>query len=216
MLFIGIALAQLAVLAWMVVRHDRVLSEGEAFHFRTAPIDPRDPFRGEYVRLGFEAENGAWPLARIGGAASGRPRAYALLAADSLGFARIAALQAERPSQGAYVAVEVVDRSADSVSRIRLPFDRFYLEEGDGAKTERLLTPSWDGTEHAAALPAHAVVRVLRGKAVVEDLMVGGRSIRDWLEATPEQAEAWRRALTPLPAPAEDAPGGQPPPVGPS
>ncbi|MBK6341440.1 MAG: GDYXXLXY domain-containing protein [Flavobacteriales bacterium] len=57
LLFLGIALAQLAVPAWMIAGRERVLSQGEVFKFKTAPIDPRDPFRGEYVRLDFEAES---------------------------------------------------------------------------------------------------------------------------------------------------------------
>jgi hypothetical protein len=34
-------------------------------------------------------------------------------------------------------------------------------------------------------LPAHAVVRVLHGEAVIEDLVVGGKSIQVWLEEVP-------------------------------
>lgn len=212
LLFMGVALAQLAALAWMIAAHERVLRAGEPFRFRVAPIDPRDPFRGEYVALGFEAERGAWAVARPGGIASGEERAFALLGTDADGFARIRALLPERPAQGAYVAVEYAAWSNDTVHRVRLPFDRFWLEEGDGARTEALLRPRWEEGADAEPLPAHALVRVLGGRAVIEDLVVGGHPIRAWLQATPEQAEAWRRAIMPPPS----AEGNAPPPSGPS
>ena len=60
LLFIPIGLAQLAVPGWMIYKHESVMREGAVYKFRTAPIDPRDPFRGEYVVLDFAAETGRW------------------------------------------------------------------------------------------------------------------------------------------------------------
>ncbi|MBK6341439.1 MAG: hypothetical protein IPF41_02320 [Flavobacteriales bacterium] len=62
-----------------------------------------------------------------------------------------------------------------------LPFDRFYLEEGDGAKTEELLQPQWNDGQVSQPLPAYVLVRVLNGEAVIEDLIVDERSIHQWL-----------------------------------
>jgi hypothetical protein len=73
----------------------------------------------------------------------------------------------------------------DDVQRVSLPFDRFYLEEGDGATTEKMLQPQWNNDTLVQPLPAHAVVRVLHGEAVIEDLVVGGKSIQVWLEEVP-------------------------------
>jgi len=181
LLFALIALAQLAIPAWMIMDHERILRDGEVLHFRTAPIDPRDPFRGEYVRLDFAAEQGSWSVARTDDIGTGAHHAFATLATDTAGFARITSLVPVRPADGPYIEVEYMSWDNDLVTRVALPFDRFYLEEGDGRRTEELLAPQWTDDVPVEPLPAHAVVRVLRGKGVVEDLVVGDRSIHKWL-----------------------------------
>lgn len=183
LLFALIALAQLAIPAWMIVDHERILREGEVLHFRTAPIDPRDPFRGEYVRLDFAAEQGSWPVARADDIGTGAHHAFATLATDSGGFALITSLMPDRPADGPYIEVEYMSWDNDLVTRVALPFDRFYLEEGDGRRTEELLAPQWTDDAFVQPLPAYAVVRILKGKAVIQDLVVGDRPIHQWLEA---------------------------------
>jgi len=43
--------AQLAALAYMAGKREVILATGQQIYLRTAPIDPRDPFRGDFVRL---------------------------------------------------------------------------------------------------------------------------------------------------------------------
>lgn len=171
--------------AWMIIAHERVLAQGEVFLFRTAPVDPRDPFRGEYVRLGFEAETGDWAPPFKSGDDFRSATAWAVLERDEEGFARIARLAAEREQGEPAVEVTWSTYGDGPVTRVSLPFDRFYLEEGKGATTERLLTSTWEEGVRSDPLPAHAVVRVLDGRAVIEDLIVGGRPIQDWLRDQP-------------------------------
>ncbi|MBK8225986.1 MAG: GDYXXLXY domain-containing protein [Flavobacteriales bacterium] len=187
LLFLGIALAQLAVPAWMITGRERVLTQGEVFKFKTAPIDPRDPFRGEYVRLEFEAESGSWqaPDTTVtnpqGYAAFDEQEAYGVLSVDSSGFALISALSEHPPAGQTFIRVLYNSANEQRIDRVFLPFDRFYLEEGDGAKTEELLQPQWNDGEVTQPLPAYALVRVLNGEAVIEDLIVDERSIHQWL-----------------------------------
>ena len=186
LLFVLVAVAQLSVPAWMILGHEHVRRAGEVFKFRTAPVDPRDPFRGEYVRLDFEAENGRWPLPPIKtGTGNHRHHAYALLGTDSAGFANIAQLVQEQPSEGAFVPVEYMYWENDTIFNVSLPFDRYYLEEGDGPRTEHLLMPQWNPDTATMALPAYAVVRVLEGRTVITDLVVGDKSIHEWLKEAP-------------------------------
>jgi uncharacterized membrane-anchored protein len=184
--FGGMVLFQLALPGWVLVDHERVLTEGEVFLFSTEPIDPRDPFRGEYVTLNFDAESGQWasPTASTEGEYV-RSSAFAVLGTDTGGFARIERLTHERPSGSAFVEVQFMSFGSDGVSRVSLPFDRFYLEEGDGAATEQMLLPQWSNDSLVQPLPSHAVVRILNGRAVIEDLVVGGRSIHEWLKDMP-------------------------------
>ena len=44
---------QLMVLAYMAGEREFILRKGTVIHLRTAPIDPRDMFRGDYVRLNY-------------------------------------------------------------------------------------------------------------------------------------------------------------------
>jgi len=180
-LLVLVVLLQLGALAWMIYDHEQVLEQGAVYKFRTAPIDPRDPFRGEYVILNFEAESGSWPLADSAGS-TGNTRAFGLLGVDSAGHAIITALSDEAPAQGDHLAVTYMTWGSDTAQRIALPFDRYYLQEGDGAATETMLQPQWNEDERVEPLPAYAVVRVLNGKAVVEDLVIGDRPVKDWLE----------------------------------
>jgi uncharacterized membrane-anchored protein len=50
----AVALAQTAVLAWIVIDRVYLLRTGREIALPIVPIDPRDLFKGEYVRLGFE------------------------------------------------------------------------------------------------------------------------------------------------------------------
>jgi len=47
-----LALAQTGVLAAMVIDRVRLLTSGREITLPIVPVDPRDLFRGEYVRLG--------------------------------------------------------------------------------------------------------------------------------------------------------------------
>ena len=181
-----VALAQLAVPAWMIIGHEQVLREGEVFKFHTAPVDPRDPFRGEYVVLSYAEEQREIPGTE--GPHTEGETVYAVLHTVNDSATVIDEVMRTAPMDGRpYVRCTVAwqpDPEATTV-RVDLPFDRFYLEEGDGWRTEELLRPGWENGERVDTLPAYALVRVKEGNAVIEDLVVGGRSIHEWLKEEP-------------------------------
>ena len=47
-------LAQLFAVAWLASEREWICRTGQVAYLRTAPIDPRDLFRGDFVRLQFE------------------------------------------------------------------------------------------------------------------------------------------------------------------
>lgn len=207
--FALVAMAQLAIPAWMIVGHERILNEGEVFKFRTEPVDPRDPFRGEYVYLDFAAEQGTWALPKELKEGGSAQHAYAVIGTDSAGFARIDALVQEKPVGSPYLAIEYMSWNSDTLFGINLPFDRFYLEEGDGRKTEDLLAPQWSEGFVSQPLPAYAAVRILDGDAVIEDLVVGERSIYEWLkEDEPRSAPVEAPPVESVPVEATSVPAG--------
>lgn len=46
--------AQILVLAYMAGKREYIQATGEQIYLRSAPIDPRDPFRGDFVRLRYD------------------------------------------------------------------------------------------------------------------------------------------------------------------
>jgi uncharacterized membrane-anchored protein len=53
-LLIGLAIVfQIGVVAIMAISRELILANGASYSFQTAPIDPRDIFRGDYVRLNY-------------------------------------------------------------------------------------------------------------------------------------------------------------------
>jgi len=49
--------AQFAALAWMAGEREWIVRTGQVVYLRTAPIDPRDLFRGDFVALQYEINN---------------------------------------------------------------------------------------------------------------------------------------------------------------
>ena len=48
-------MVHLYVPAKMIFNKEAVLAQGKDYRFKTAPIDPYDPFRGKYIDLYYEA-----------------------------------------------------------------------------------------------------------------------------------------------------------------
>ncbi len=182
-LLLGALIAiQFAVLAAMISGKERILRDGEAFRFKTRPIDPADPFRGRYVWLGFEDNYIPLPPGETPELRRRQPL-FAHIETDEAGFARFSGWSLERPSAGAYLKTRyqgdffVFDQetktSVRKGLRIDLPFDRYYMDEAKAPRAERAVA------EATRATNCWAVVRVLNGKAVIEDVCVRGQSIRD-------------------------------------
>ncbi|HSR87689.1 MAG TPA: GDYXXLXY domain-containing protein [Pontiella sp.] len=175
-------IAQFAVPVSMIRNRETILNEGGLFRFKTQPIDPADPFQGRYVRLGFEQnyircpEEMKWEVHY-------RQPIYALLGTDQDGFACFTGWSSTRPAQGAYLKSrflwEKYSRPNDDSKRqfeglmIEMPLDRFYMDEAKAPRAERLVRDATRTTN------CWANIRILDGKAVIEDVMVEGRSIRE-------------------------------------
>jgi uncharacterized membrane-anchored protein len=54
-LLIVVVVLQAAAMAAIGLQREAVLQSGDVVYMRTLPVDPRDLFRGDYVRLGYEA-----------------------------------------------------------------------------------------------------------------------------------------------------------------
>ena len=183
LLLLGFALvvvAQLAVPAWMIAGRERTLREGRVFKFRTRPVDPADAFRGRYVWLSLEPDTVKTPDASRWH--YGR-QAFAVLGTDTNGFATAARLEREAPAGKAAVPVRVTwpDVKKGEVHISWPSLDHFYLTEKKAPAAEQ----AYFAHSHRTNQSCYATVRVRGGDAVLENLFIDGRPIRDWLAAHP-------------------------------
>lgn len=175
---LGLFAVQWMIPLTLIQGHQSVLDEGTAYRFRTTPVDPVDPFRGRYVTLGFAASR---VTVAEPDAYERNTRMYAPLRVDEDGFAYLLPPLGEPPAEGDYLVVRVMANVGERALRVALPFDRFYLEESRAPRAEALLRRR----EGDAGPQVWAEVRVLGDRAVIADLVVDGRPLRQWLRAHP-------------------------------
>lgn len=174
-IFVLMCVAQWYVPGAMILEQEDVLRTGKAFRFKTAPIDPTDPFRGKYITLDFESEifkhekGRRWERGET---------VFVLLRENEDGFARISDI-AESEPDGAidFLKAEVAFSDEETVW-IKYPFDRFYLEESKASDAEKIY---WERQtdQNDSTQTAYALVRIKNGQAVLEDVLINDRSIVD-------------------------------------
>ena len=173
--FILVALAQLFIPAKMILDRENVLANGVEFKFRTAPIDPNDPFRGKYISLQYE--NNVIELQNEEDWHSGED-IYVILAKDSFGFAAIESVSKEKPTdEFSFVKAKVGFVSHDGTQQLTVnyPFDRFYMEESKAYEAEQIYRKSLADTNQKT----YALVKITNGEAVLKDVLINDVSIRD-------------------------------------
>lgn len=170
-------LAQWAVPASIIWRYETVLKDGKVFKFQTRPVDPYDAFRGRYVALGFTQESA--PLTDPSRLPESGQRLCALVENDTNGFARIKGLVFERPPAGDYINVKIRYAVSPTNVLIQLPFDRYYMNEKLAPAAE---TAYREHSRRGGQQDAYVTVRVQNGRAVIEELYVAGKPIREFLK----------------------------------
>jgi len=174
MLFIAVAVIQLAVAAGAIIRSEVALRSGEVYRFKLQPVDPVDAFRGRYVALRFAEERA--PVDE-GMPSMNRMKIYVPLEVDEDGFAAFGPVTLERPRSGDYLrlrsGVDFTDEGKRVVS-LALPFRRYYMTEELAKDVDRSL---WRRGQR----PAWVTVKVRAGAGVIEDLWVDGQPVREWL-----------------------------------
>lgn len=175
LIFILVALLQLAAPLKMIYDKETVMSTGTEYKFRTAPIDPYDPFRGKYIILSFDANNfevnndTLWHQ---------DDNIYVLLGVDSAGFARIVNVMKQEPLNDTpdYVKAKV-QYAYDNKVTIEYDFNKFYMEEGKAQKAEDLYRKANSRWNNDTLQEAYALVSVKKGDAVIKDVIVNGKSV---------------------------------------
>ncbi|PRX56358.1 GDYXXLXY domain-containing protein [Flagellimonas meridianipacifica] len=183
-LFILMVLVQLFIPAKMIWDNEDVLETGKEFKFKTAPIDPNDPFRGKYIFLDFD--NTTVEIPRDHGWHRG-DAVYVSIEEDSDGFAAIDSIWKKEPKHTQeFVQAKVGfinPYQADRVTMdVRYPFERFYMEESKAYDAEITYRESQRDTTKTT----YALVHVKDGNAVLKDVLIDGVSIKELVNAKPE------------------------------
>jgi len=166
----------------MIMQQETILEEGTTFKFKTAPIDPNDPFRGKFIVLNYEASR----MDVLNGELwyKGEP-VFVRIEEDVNGFAAIASLEKVAPIDEKHFVKAEIARvwGKDPVQvRIKYPFERFYMEETKAPRAEAIFRDLWND----ATTMVYGVVVINEGKAALEDVLVDGVSIKEAVETTEE------------------------------
>lgn len=164
-----VALAHTGVLAAMVIDRTLLLKNGREITLPVVPVDPRDFFRGEYVRLGYEISN-VPALLLVGPAPARNSAFYVTLAKNPQGGWTPVKVSAAMPTDA--------DASADTIvlrgrSRFTFPastwvhygIESYFVPEGQGKRLEALAQEK--------RMAARIAVDV-RGNAAIKGLVIDG------------------------------------------
>ncbi len=173
--FLLLAVIQLFIPIRMVVLQERTLQKGVPYKFRTAPVDPNDPFRGKYITLRFEAEQyetqDTTPWQK-------HEKVFVFLSKDRQGFASIEQISRKPPLDETDYFQATVSYISLYGSRaqidLRFPFDRYYMEETKAPEAEEAYRSALQNRQD----DIYALVYVKNGKTVLDDVRIGDRSIR--------------------------------------
>lgn len=176
--FIVLCFLQICVPGLMIGRREATLRMGTAYRFKTAPVDPHDPFRGRYVALRFE-ENSA--KAEEAAVKRGRKVFVSIFEGED-GFAKLGEVSLKPPEEGDYVKALAGYSSGEGMVRVELPFDRYYMNERKAPAAERAYFSSNRRGEDGNT---YALVKVLDGMAVTEGLYIDGVPVLEYLQEGP-------------------------------
>lgn len=166
-------LFQIAALLWMAWNREDILRHGQVMELETAPVDPRDIFRGDYVRLSYRVSTLPSSLASGDLAeqvAERGSRVYTRVSTDG-GRVTALAISRQRPEQGSYLAGRLTrswrpDREHDQF-RIKYGIEQYFVEQGQGLELEQrrrrddgLQTPLY--VKVAVGSQGTAVIRSIR------------------------------------------------------
>lgn len=175
-LFILLALVQIAIPAQMILNRESILKTGEAYKFKTVPIDPADPLKGKYIRLDYEnefvnTENENWQRGQ---------EIFVVLAIDSLGFAIPTQAFVDPPSAGDFVRAKVrYNTTYDKKLYFDYPFDEFYMNENKAYAAEVAYR---DAQRDTIPNNAYALVFIKNGDAVLENVFINDIPIVEYIE----------------------------------
>jgi len=179
-LFLIVAAVQIYIPASMILDQEEIITAGKTYKFETQPVDPNDPMRGKYINLGYKENLFIIPDSVY---FYRNQKVFVLLEEGSDGFAKIKNVVTEQPANDLNYVKATINEPGyyrDSTNLwIQYPFNRFYMEEYKAPEAEKV----YDGSTWDKDVTTWAVVKVKAGDAVLQDVMINGKSIVDFVNA---------------------------------
>ena len=170
-IFLCIA-AQVLVLGAMAIERESILRSGKTIHLRTSPIDPRDPFRGDFVRLSYEISSVAPEQVRGDVGEHAKEKGYQVYAVLSKGAEDLYSLDYltdEEPRDVDFLRGRVgrnwrITQRSGAVA-VDYGIEKLFVEQGTGKDIEKRR-----GTRNGLQVPMEVEVAVgSDGTAVIRD-----------------------------------------------
>lgn len=132
--FIIIILLQALLLTGMIGYRHYWVSTGERILLKTAPVDPRDIFRGDYVHLSYDIANIDLDALAEKERFGPNDKVFAILEKEQDGSARLVSISRLQPSGGTFI---------QGRARNEMTVSRWEVTVKDEAGQRRLLRPRW-------------------------------------------------------------------------
>ncbi|MBU1710884.1 MAG: GDYXXLXY domain-containing protein [Proteobacteria bacterium] len=145
--FVILAIAlQVVILAVMALEREYIVRYGTEVYLRTAPIDPRDIFRGDYVRLSYEISNISLRQAQgsLADKKMEKPKGskvYAVIIPGEDGIAGLQHITNTRPDDGLFVKGRLSypwrpKTTNNNALSIKYGIEAYFVEQGKGLEME--------------------------------------------------------------------------------
>jgi uncharacterized membrane-anchored protein len=132
--FVVLVMFQVLLLIGMVVYRQYWVSTGERILLRTAPVDPRDIFRGDYVQLSYEISNIDLDQFPVKEGFNPNEKIYVILEKDADGTYKASSLRKLQPAGGKFIQGRV---------RNEMQASRWEVSVKDDLNNVHVFKPRW-------------------------------------------------------------------------
>lgn len=168
------ALAQWGAPLSQIWAYESTLSQGTLIKLKCAAPDPFDPLRGRFLAVSPTQREVPVPEDLE---LESDTSAYAAITTGPDGLATLTSLSLTPPVSGDYIRVKVTSKYG-GIAVIAWPFERFYINEKLAPEAD-----VWFAENIRSDKDIIAEVRVLKGRAVLADLTLEGKSFREILKS---------------------------------
>ncbi|MCR9259670.1 MAG: GDYXXLXY domain-containing protein [Pseudomonadaceae bacterium] len=156
--FYVVVALQFAVLAYMAGNREFIRTYGDEVWLPTAPIDPRDPFRGDFVRLSYAINKAPAPAALQHDNESLKGSVvYAQLQEAARGTFEFVGLRSDPPSTGTYLKGRLTGQQLwrGTHADVRYGIEQLFVQQGRGREIE-----AKRGTRNEIQVPMEVLVAI--------------------------------------------------------